>query len=154
MNKVEIDLSLIIDEYSNYVYKIIDNIACKSLSFQDKEEIISDTFYLLWKNQSHIDKNLKAYLSAIARNCTYKKLKNIKTTVDFDESQNIIVENTDRLLAIKERLDALNETEKEIFELYYVCGLKIKEIASLTNRTLGSTKMILLRIRKKFKEDF
>ena len=56
---LEDDINLIIEKYSNYVYKIIDNIIKNALSYQDKEEAVSDTFYLFWKNQNNINNNLK-----------------------------------------------------------------------------------------------
>ncbi len=56
---LEDDINLIIEKYSNYVYKIIDNIIKNTLSYQDKEEAVSDTFYLFWKNQNNINNNLK-----------------------------------------------------------------------------------------------
>ena len=49
----ELDLEKIIDEFSGYVYKIIDNMA--SLSDEDIEEITSDTFFILWKNKEKLD---------------------------------------------------------------------------------------------------
>ena len=56
---LEDDINLIIEKYSNYVYKITDNIIKNTLSYQDKEEAVSDTFYLFWKNQNNINNNLK-----------------------------------------------------------------------------------------------
>lgn len=56
---LEDDINLIIEKYSNYVYKIIDNIIKNTLSYQDKEKAVSDTFYLFWKNQNNINNNLK-----------------------------------------------------------------------------------------------
>ena len=60
-NTLEFNLEIVIDEYAGYVFKIVDNIIGTTLSYQDKEEIVSDTFYLLWKNQNRINTNLKAY---------------------------------------------------------------------------------------------
>lgn len=72
MGQEELDIEIIIEKYSNYIYKIIDNIIDNKLNYQDKEEIMSDTFYLLWKNQNKIKTNIKSYLSTIARNCSYE----------------------------------------------------------------------------------
>lgn len=43
----ELNLEIVIDEYSGYVYKIIENMAIQYLSKEDIEEIISDTFVVL-----------------------------------------------------------------------------------------------------------
>ena len=45
----KLDLEIVIDEYSGYVYKIIENMAMQYLSKEDIEEIILDTFFILWK---------------------------------------------------------------------------------------------------------
>ena len=61
-NNNELDLEKIIDEYSRYVYKIIKNMAI--LSDEDTEEIISDTFFILWKNKEKLneEKLLSSYI--------------------------------------------------------------------------------------------
>lgn len=48
-NKLDLEIVIVIDEYSGYVYKIIENMAMQYLSKEDIEEIISDTFFILWK---------------------------------------------------------------------------------------------------------
>ena len=58
-SNINFNIEIIIDEYSNYVFKIVDNIIGTSLPYQDKEEVVSDVFYLLWKNQDNINHNLK-----------------------------------------------------------------------------------------------
>ena len=39
----------IINEYSSYTATIIDNMARNSLNDEDKEEIVSEVFFILWK---------------------------------------------------------------------------------------------------------
>lgn len=127
-NHVNFNIEIIIDEYSNYVFKIINSIVGTSLPYQDKEEIASDVFYLLWKNQENINTDLKSYISVIARNCSYSKLR--KKKINFE----------------------LKEEEKEIFYFYYVYGYKIKEIAKQLKLNSGVIKIRLYRIRKKLRE--
>ena len=156
-NIIEFNIDYIIAEYSNYVFKIVNNIAGKSLCYEDKEEIVSDTFYLLWKNQDRIESNLKAYLATIAKNCTYKKLKDSNMAIQFDEALDKSYSfdtDIDNLIFVKEKLKRLTKDEKIIFELYYVKGLKIREISSLLNKKLSSIKIKMFRIRKKLKEGF
>ena len=50
-NNVELNIDLIIEEYSHYVFTVVYNIAGDTLSYHDIEEIIADTFYLFWKNK-------------------------------------------------------------------------------------------------------
>jgi len=153
-NSIEFNLDIIIEEYSNYIYKIIDNIVGNTLSYQDKEEIISDTFYLLWKNQDKIKTNLKSYLGAIARNCAYNKLRTNKPLNTLNEEITIIyTEDFDEIITLKEKLKKLNSNELAIFNLYYVKGLKIKEISKYLLETNSNIKIKLYRIRKKLKEE-
>ncbi len=156
MNKIVCNIDIIIEEYSNYVYKIVSNIVSHNLTYQDKEDIVSETFYLLWKNQNKINTNLKSYIATIARNCSYKYLKN--KNIDFEFQDDFLYEYEhneiiDKSLEINLKLDKLNEKDNKIFELFYVYGYKIKEISSILNLNSNVVKVRLHRIRKKLKEE-
>ncbi len=158
-NNINFNINIIIDEYSNYVFKIVDNIISTSLPYQDKEEVVSDVFYLLWKNQNNINKNLKAYLGMIAKNCAYSKLRQAKIGFeykDFLENNNELFNqnfNTDYILEIRQKLAKLSTEEQTIFNLYYVEGYKTKEISAKLNMKVSLVKVKLYRIRKKLKEE-
>ncbi len=154
-NNVEINIDLIIEEYSHYVFTIVYNIAKDILSYQDIEEIIADTFYLFWKNQDKIQTNMKAYLTPIAKNCTYNKLKQNKQYIEYDDQilneQGYKEDDFNRMLIIEEKIKRLTDQEKELFHLYYIEGYKIKEIAKMKNQKTNYTKVKLHRIRKKLR---
>ena len=86
----ELDLEKIIDEFSGYVYKIIKNMAI--LSDEDMEEIISDTFFILWKNKEKLDKEklLSSYIAGIARNLVKEKARVVNINVDISNYENIL----------------------------------------------------------------
>lgn len=152
--KIEFDIDIIIDEYSNYVYKIINNIIGDALPYSDKEEVASDTFYLLWKNSHKIKTNLKSYLGTIAKNCAYEKLRNSKNNFEYNDTlENIIVSDFTELIIVKEKIKRLSMEEQQLFKLYYLDGLKIKEISKILKINIGTLKIRLFRIRKKLKED-
>lgn len=151
-NTLEFNLETIIDEYAGYVFKIVDNIIGNTLSYQDKEEIVSDTFYLLWKNQDKISTNLKSYLSVIARNASYDKLRKYKFTTPICDNMGYDFD-FDTILEIKEKLKKLTLEELKIFELFYLKGLKVKEISKSLNKSTSAIKVILYRLRKKIKEE-
>lgn len=158
-NNINFNINIIIDEYSNYVFKIVDNVIGTSLPYQDKEEVVSDTFYLLWKNQNNINKNLKSYLGMIAKNCSYSKLRQAK--IDFEYKDFLVNDNeaysvdynTDNIFVIRQKLAKLSTLEQTIFNLYYVEGYKTKEISTKLNMKISSVKVKLHRIRKKLKEE-
>ena len=158
-NNINFKIETIIDEYSNYVFKIVNNIVGTSLPYQDKEEIVADVFYLLWKNQDNISKDLKSYLATIARNSTYAKLRTKKVTFELKEelvTDNLTFDNDIIVnkIFIRQKLEELSEIERTIFTLYYVDGYKIKEISKKLKLTSSCVKIKLYRIRKKLKEEY
>lgn len=154
-NNISFNIELLIEEYTPYIYKVIDNAVGTNLTPEDKEEVISDAFYLLWKNGSKIETNLKSYLAKIAKNCAYHKLKNKHYNYELQDDifDYNIQSSLDNNLIIKEKISILNKEEKIILNLYYVDGYKTKEIAKMLNKSNGNIKVILHRIRKKMKED-
>ena len=152
-NNIEFNIDIIIEEYSNYIFKIVDNIVGKTLNYQDKEEIVSDTFFLLWKNQEKINTNLKAYMGKIAKNCAYNKLRQNNPLIEIEELGIPYKKDYDDIITLKEKLKKLSHSDLEIFTLYYVNGLKAKEISKQLNKTISDIKIKLYRIRKKLKEE-
>ena len=56
-------LAELIRRYSPYVYAIASNIMAQTMSREDVEEVVSDTFASLWENREQIETELlKAYL--------------------------------------------------------------------------------------------
>lgn len=158
-NNINFNIEVIIDEYSNYVFKIINNIVGTSLSYQDKEEMISDVFYLLWKNQNNINKDIKSYLGVITRNCAYSRLRTIKNNLEYndvlstDECMQDYWKRQEYVFMIKQKIANLTVNEQKIFYLYYVQGYRIREIAQNLNIKPTRVKVTLFRIRKKLRED-
>ena len=67
-NGNEAALGTVIQRYTAYAGTIVWSIAGGRLTEADAKEILSDVFYMLWKNQEKIqDGKLKAYLGRIAR---------------------------------------------------------------------------------------
>ena len=54
MKNNELDLEKIINEYTTYTYTIINNMAEDNLNSKDKEEIVSEVFFILWKNKNNV----------------------------------------------------------------------------------------------------
>ena len=51
----EIDIDQIIEDFTPYITTIINNRTDNKISFEDKEEIFSDTFFIVWKNRNRIN---------------------------------------------------------------------------------------------------
>ena len=154
----------LIKEYSNYLFKVINNICRGHLSSEDIEEIILDVFIALWKNQGKLEenKNIKPYISAIAHNLTKKKLTNLHTNIKFIEleentkyySENSfdIIENKLNIENINEIISTLSLEEYTIFTKFYYNSKKCKEIAKELNISEMKVKTKLHRIRNKIKK--
>ena len=164
-NNQKLDLEKIIDEYSAYVKTIIKNMSNESLSKEDVEEIVSDTFFILWKNTDKLedDKMLSSYIAGITRNLVKEKSRVININFDISDYENTLQDNikVDMICEQREKVNILEKTVKElkeddilIFNLYYYSAMKISEIASVLNISDFNVKMRLHRIRKKIKKEF
>ena len=164
-NNQKLDLEKIIEEYSGYVYSIIKNMANEYLSNEDIEEIISDTFFILWKNTEKLDDDriLSSYIAGITKNLVKEKSRVIKINYDISEYENILQDNekVDMICEQREKINILEKTVKylkdddiSIFYLYYYSSMKISEISKALNISEFNVKMRLHRIRKKIKKEF
>ena len=81
----------IINQYTNYLYTTINNITYGNLSNEDIEEIISDTFFIFWKNKEkfNTNKKLNLYLAGIAKNLIKEKFRKIHINDNFEDYENI-----------------------------------------------------------------
>ena len=164
INNHEIELEKIIKEYSGYVYKIIRNMASLYLSDEDVEEIISDTFFILWKNKEKLDeeKILSSYIAGIVKNLVREKTRVINIHADILDYENIlqdgqkmdmICEERERIYIIEKVLKSMKEEDRMIFHLYYYSSMKIKDIAEKLKVTEFNVKSRLYRMRKKIKKE-
>ena len=158
-----LDIDKIIDDFSGYLYTIIQNAG--NFIKEDIEEIISDTYLILWNNQYKLDldKKLSSYLVGIVKNLIKQKYKifnnsydNIESYEDIlitNEGLDVVIENNEVNRKIIELLNELKEDEKEIFYEYYFYSRKIKEIAIENNISESKVKIILHRTRNKLRKE-
>ncbi len=160
----DLDLQTIINEYSNYIGKIIDSKAMLFLTKEDKEEILSDTFFILWKNKDKLqdDKPLSSYIAGITKNLIKEKSRVTRIHYDVQDYENTIsditsidmlFEQREQIRLIEKTLDKMKEEDTTIFNLYYYAGKKIKEIAQIVDVSEFNVKTRLYRIRRKLKND-
>ena len=156
-----INLDEIIDEYSPYVKKVIDNMAGNNLSFEDKEEILTDTFFVLWKNRNNKINYLDSYIAGIAKNLVKEKFKKSNITYNIEDYENNIgyidklemfSEERDKLNNLEIGYKALTEMELELISMFYYSGKSIKEIAKELKLSETNVKTKLFRIRRKLKK--
>ena len=163
-NQNQLDLEKIIGEYSGYVYKIIENLNLKALPKEDIEEIVADTFFIVWKNTEQLDdeKLLSSYIAGIVRNLVREKARKLRLHIDISDYENeiskgfpldMICEERETMHAIEKSLKQMKNDDITIFKLYYDSARKIREIAEIMNISEFSVKSKLHRMRKKIKKD-
>ena len=158
-----LDIDKIIDDFSGYLYTVIQNAG--NFIKEDIEEIISDTYLILWNNQYKLDldKKLSSYLVGIVKNLIKQKYKifnnsydNIESYEDIlitNEGLDVVIENNEINRKIIELLNEIKEDDKEIFYEYYFYSRKIKEIAIENNISESKVKIILHRTRNKLRKE-
>lgn len=154
----ELDLDGIIEDFSPYLRTIINNMVSNNLSYEDKEEILSDTFFVLWKNRHNNIFSLNSYIAGIARNLVKEKLRKRKITYDITDYENDIeYSNIDTYIderdEIQRCLEKLKSIEQRIFYMYYYSSKSVKDIAKELDMSEFNVTTRLYRIRKKLKKE-
>ena len=172
VGKNELNIEKIINDFSSSLYRFVKNNNYYGnnsyyLNKEDIEEIVSDSFFVLWNNYKKLDlsDNISNYLCGVSRNILLKKLRNNKVfnkNVNIEDYQNVLdckkdVEDMfyeqEKIGFIENIVLNLDEESKEIFILYYYEQRKVKEISKILNISESKVKTKLYRIRKKLKKE-
>lgn len=158
-----IDLDSIVDDYTPYLRKIIQNMVGNNLTEEDKEEIILDTFFVLWKRykENYIIKSLNSYIAGITRNLVKEKLKLIKYNIDIKQCENLIdysnldiySQEREEINELYNKINDLKEVDIKIIHMFYYSAKSIKDIAKELKTSEVNVKTKLHRIRKKIKQE-
>lgn len=158
----EIDMDQIIEDFTPYITTIINNGTNDKISFEDKEEIFSDTFFILWKNRNRLNINvsLNSYLAGITKNLIkekYRKLKIVYDISDFENDTlncvNMYENDRESIWDIEQKIKGLKDIDKKIVNLFYYSSISIKDIAKKLNISELNVKIRLHRIRKKIRKE-
>lgn len=158
-----IDLDRIVDDYTPYLRKIIQNMVGNNLTEEDKEEIILDTFFVLWKRykENYNIISLDSYMAGIARNLVKEKLKSIKYNIDIEQCENLIEysnldiysQEREEINELYNKINDLKEIDIKIVKMFYYSAKSIKDIAKELKTSEANVKTRLHRIRKKIKQE-
>lgn len=160
----KLDIETVIKEYSGYVYTSITNMSNTVLSNEDIEEIISDVFFILWKNKDKLKMTDKVnfYLVGIAKNLLKEKYRKQKQNLNIDDYENYLsndktldelYEENNKMQILQKGLNSLNDDDKKIFRLFYYGNKKSKEIAKELKMNEITVRSRLHRIKKQIKKD-
>lgn len=158
-NNNQINWDKVIEDYTPYVNTIINNMAY-DLTNEDKEEILLDVFFVLWKSsEKHID-SLDAYIAGITRNLVKERFRKRKPTCDIadysnflaDSQYNMYIEERIEVEQIERQFKNLKEIDLKIVNMFYYSSKSTKEIAKELNISEFNVNTRLYRIRKKIKK--
>ena len=159
----KIDLDKIVDDYTPYIRKIIQNMVGNNLTEEDKEEIILDTFFVLWKkyNENIKINFLDSYIAGVSRNLVKEKLKTLRYNIDIEQYQNSIeysyletyTQEREEIKELYNKINNLKENDIKIIKMFYYSNKSIKDIAKELKITEVNVKTKLHRIRKKIKQE-
>ena len=156
------ELEEIINKYTNYLYITVTNMSHGNLAEEDIEEIISDVFFIFWKNRNKFDtsKKINLYLAGIAKNLIKAKFRKIHINSNIEDYENFIIDKNDisynyeqleKHNIIEKSLNDMPIEDRNIFVLYYYESKSIKEISKILSFSEFKIKSKLFRIRKKLK---
>ncbi len=160
----KLDLDKIVDDYTPYVKTVINNMIYSNLNQEDKEEILLDTFFILWKkyNEKKIIYSLNSYIAGITRNLVKEKIKKLNYILDISDYENVIelssydlyCEDREDISKLRNSINNLKNIDIKIISLYYYSSKSIKDIAKKLNISEVNVKTRLHRIRKKIRKEF
>ena len=127
---------------------------------QDMEECLADVLVSIWFHIESYDPTKNEFKQWIAAITKYRaidyirkseKLKQHVSKVEFDERISSQISPKQNILNLSSLFDELNDTERKIFEKYYVEGVPSKEIACEFQAKESWVHNKLSRGRKKLK---
>lgn len=158
----ELDIDKIVDDFSPYVNTIIRNTVYNNLSNEDKEEILLDTFFVVWKRneEGYKIENLSAYISGITRNLIKEKLKKRKLSLALEQIENLLdfsyyesyLEEIEKIEEVCNKIKNIKPDELKIFNMFYYSNISIKDIAKELRLSESNIKTKLHRTRKKIRK--
>lgn len=157
----EIEYLALIDKYKDLAF----NIALKiTKNEQDSEEIVQDSFVKAFSglNKLKNESQFSTWFYRIVYNTaiSFKRKKKIKT-VELDNKITDTFENnqiecalsnlneSDRIMFIRDSLTKLNELDYTILSLYYYEDMCLKEISKVVGKDCNYLKVLLQRARLK-----
>ena len=153
----KLNIEKIFEDYSPYIKKIINNMVNENLSSEDKEEILIDTIFVLWKNRDFDILSLDSYIAGITKNLVKEKLRKRLITYSISDYENSIEISKidtyyDERNEIEDALNILTPIDQDVFRLYYYNQKSVKEISKALDISEFNVTTKLYRARMKLRK--
>ncbi len=153
-------LNFIIDSYTPYVAAIISGIAGKYAHLSDVEELVSDVFVALWREEGRIKPGkLRPWLASVARNKARSFLRGLKAELPLEDDTlawefdlETKIQQEELYSAVRQAVLDMGEPDKEIFLRHYYYFQPVKDIAERTGIKESTVKSRLRRGRQSLKQ--
>ncbi|MGN8969683.1 RNA polymerase sigma factor [Intestinimonas sp. HCP28S3_D6] len=147
--------------YLPYVSVIVWNILRGAMPPEDGEEVVSDVFLAAWDQAADLRAgHVKGWLGAVARNKARNKLRQAGKTLPLEENILELPDPSDptegltreeERVQVRQAVEALLETDREIFLRHYYYAQTVREIAEAMELKEPTVKTKLRRGREKLK---
>ena len=119
-------------------------------NWNDAEDILQDTVELLWRKYGKCNdiENFSTLGISIAKNLVFTYYRNKKKQECFLEqhaieniaahAEQITSESDDRIKILRKCLGKLSDRDSELIKLRYEKGMKIKNVAEISNRSVAA----------------
>jgi RNA polymerase sigma-70 factor, ECF subfamily len=145
--------------YLTYHHRVARFLARMIRSRENLEEIIDDTFLVVWRNAKHFrnEARLSTWIMGIGYRTALKSMRGIKGEMVSQNIEDSIVDR--RNLAtecelsdwLRKGLDCLPEELRQILDLAYRLGFSVQEIAAITSSPIGTVKTRMFHAREKLR---
>jgi len=131
----------------------------------DAEDVAQEAFIRAYDKLSQYDSTyaFSTWLYKIADSIAYRHLKQIKRTVDVDEFAEVLADDkptldeiTDSALTRQRVADAvakLSTEYRQVVTLYYWDGFSYEDIATVTERPIGTVRTWLYRAKEQLRKE-
>lgn len=159
-NREQAALETAIRRYSGYVAAVAKKTMGEDCTRQDIEELTSDAFVALWANAEKLrdDSDLKYWLAVVVRNASLRRRQKAVSTVPleenlvFDRNPATQAEKRERIRQVREAVDSLPPTDREIFLRHYFWHQPVQQIAREMDKNQAAIKSRLQRGREKLRK--
>ncbi len=129
----------------------------------EAKDIAQDAFFRAYRRlaEFHPDRPFSRWLFVIARNASLDALRRRRRAaahgLDVDPQHELgpeeIALRNEEAERVREALEALPERYRLVLELYYVSGLRYREIAEALGIPIGTVKTFLSRAKRQLREE-
>ena len=154
-------LSVLMERYSAYVYRVVANVLTSSGTTSDAEELVNDVFFSVWSHAGSIaPTNLRAYLAVTARNKAKSFLRKRRALPMDQDMLSLPDPRTPEDHAMEQELkrqlrcaiEKMRPTDRDIFLRYYYYMQTTQQISQLLDIPHSTVRNRLARGRKQLEK--